>query len=170
MTIGYHGGAGSVLIGAATSGNPDVVREILRYHPKLEERDRQGRTALIEASEDSSNAPESARAECVRLLVDAGADVNAHDKDGNTALHETFLTEVEKELLTLGADVNARNNRGETPIFTTVDDSAIPLYIQHGANLDLQNDKGQTAMEAAGDHGPLRVEAFRKALLNHKGR
>ena len=170
MTIGYHGGAGSVLIGAATSGNPDVVREILRYHPMIEERDRQGRTALIEASEDSSNAPESARAECVRLLVDAGADVNAHDKDGNTALHETFLTAVEKELLTLGADVNARNNRGETSIFTTVDDSAIPLYIQHGANLELRNDEGQTAMEAAGDHGPLRVEAFRKALQNRKGR
>lgn len=164
MTIGFYGGAGSVLIGASSSGNPDVVREILKHHPNLEVRDRQGNTALIAASEDNSNAPESERADCVRLLVEAGADVNAKNTLGNTALHETFLRAVEEELLKLGADVNARNNEGETPIFRTVDDSAIPLYIEHGANLEIRNNKGQTAVDAAGEHGPLRVEAFRKVL------
>jgi hypothetical protein len=37
------------------------------------------------------------------------ANVNAHDNEGNTPLHETFLTDVEEELLKLGEDVNARN-------------------------------------------------------------
>jgi ankyrin repeat protein len=164
MTITAYGGAGSVLIGAASSGNPDAVREILKHHPSLETRDRQGNTAIIAASEDTGNSPESARAECIRLLVDAGANVNAQNNQGNTALHETFLTAVEEELLKLGADVNARNKDGETPIFTTVDDSAIPLYIRHGANLEIRNNKGQTATEAASEHGPLRVNAFRKAM------
>jgi ankyrin repeat protein len=164
MTITAYGGAGSVLIGAASSGNPDALREILKHHPDLETRDREGNTALIAASRDTGKSPESARAECVLLLVDAGADVNAKNNDGNTALHETFLTAVEEELLKLGADINARNKDGETPIFTTVDDSAIPLYIQHGANLQIRNNKGQTAMEASDEHGPMLVEAFRKAL------
>jgi ankyrin repeat protein len=164
MTLTSVGGVGSVLIGAATSGNPDVVREILRYHPDLEARDRQGDTAVIAASEDNSNAPEEDRAVCVRLLVEAGANVNARNNEGNTALHETFDTAVEKELLSLGADVNARNNDGETPIFTTVDNDAIALYIQHGANLAIRNNKGQTAIEAASDGGPLRVKAFQEAL------
>lgn len=157
-------GSGSVLIGAATGGNPAVVQEILRYHPDLEARDRQGNTAVIAASEDEGSASEEDRAECVRLLVEAGANVNARNNEGNTALHETFLTPVEKMLLKLGADVNARNTDGETPIFTTVDDDAIALYIEHGANLAIRNNKGQTAVEAAPERGPDRVEAFRKAL------
>jgi len=54
--------------------------------------------------------------ECVRLLAQAGANVNAHDNEGNTPLHETFLTDVEEELLKLGEDVNARNELTATLI------------------------------------------------------
>ena len=163
MTLGAPG-PGSVLIYAAESGNPDMVREILRYHPKLEQRDREGKTAIFSAGEYRYEVEESQRAECVRLLVEAGADVNARDNKGNTPLHETFLTEVEEELLRLGADVNARNEDGETPIFTTVDDTAIPLFIKHGADLTIRNNKGETVMEAAKEKGPLREEALRKAI------
>ncbi|HET8922407.1 MAG TPA: ankyrin repeat domain-containing protein [Candidatus Acidoferrum sp.] len=163
MTLGAPG-AGSMLIYAAESGNPEMVREILRYHPKLEQRDREGKTAVFAAGEYRYEVEESKRAECVRLLVEAGANVNARDNKGNTPLHETFLTEVEEELLKLGADVNARNKDGETPIFTTVDDEAIPLFIEHGADLTIRNNKGETVMEAAKEKGPLREEALRKAI------
>lgn len=157
-------GAGSVLIYAAESGNPEMVGEILSYHPKLEMRDQKGRTAMFAAGEYRYSDKDGARVECVRLLAQAGADVNARDDDGNTPLHETFLTDVEEELLKLGADVNARNNDGETPIFTTVDDAAIPLYIEHGADLTIRNNSGETVLEAAKDKGPARQEALRKAI------
>jgi len=157
-------GAGSVLFYAAESGNPDIVREILRYNPKLDQRDREGKTALFAAGEYRNEDDEGRRAECVRLLVEAGADVNARDNDGNTPLHETFLTEIEKELLELGADVNARNDDGETPIFTTYDDDAIPLFIEHGADLGLRNNDGKTVLEAAKRHGPHREEILREAM------
>jgi hypothetical protein len=106
------------------------LHEILLYHPKLKMRDREGKTAVFAAGEYRYRVEDGARVECVRLLAKAGADVNAHDNEGNTPLHETFLTDVEEELLKLGADVNARNKDGETPIFTTVDDDAIPLFIE----------------------------------------
>jgi ankyrin repeat protein len=157
-------GEGSVLIYAAESGNPEMIREILRYHPKLDQRDRDGKTAVFAAGDYRYEVAESKRAECVRLLVEAGADVNARDNKGNTPLHETFLGEVEKELLRLGADVNARNKDGETPIFTTYDDDAIPLFIEHGADLSIRNNKGETVMEAAKGKGPNRQEALRKAI------
>ena len=161
-------GAGSVLINAAESGNPEMVREILRYGPKLELRDRAGKTAVFAAGDYRGNEKDVARVECVRLLAEAGANVNARDSEGNTPLHETFLTDVEKELLKLGANVNARNNDGETPIFTTVDDAAIQLFIDHGADLTIRNKKGQTVVEAAKEKGPQRQEALRKAIQKLK--
>ncbi len=157
-------GAGSVLNYAAQSGNPAMVREILRYNPKLEVRDRKGQTALFAAGEYQYGDKDGARVECVRLLAQAGANVNARDNDGNTPLHETFLTDVEEELLKLGADVNARNNDGETPIFTTVDDDAIQLFIEHGADLTIRNNKGETVIEAAKEKGPQRQKALRTAI------
>lgn len=158
-------GAGSVLIYAAESGNPDMVRLILQYQPNLEARNGDGKTAMFAAGDYRSSDKDGARVECVRLLAGAGANVNARDNDGNTPLHETFLTDVEEELLKLGANVNARNNDGETPIFTTVDNDAIPLFIKYGADLTIRNKKGQTVMEAAkADKGPLRQKALEDAI------
>lgn len=157
-------GAGSVLIYAAASGNPNVVREILRYHPNLEARDREGKTAIFAAGEYRNSDTEGARVQCVRLLAQAGANVNARDKDGNTPLHEIFLTDVEEELLKLGANVNARNHDGETPIFTNVDNDSIALFIEHGADLSIRNKKGQDIVQAAHEQDPTREDALRKAL------
>jgi len=163
MEMGERG-AGSILIYAAESGNPEMVQEILRYKPKLEMRDPEGKTAMFAAGTYRYNDEDDARVKCVQLLAQAGADVNARDNGGNTPLHETFLTDVEEELLKLGAEVNARNDDGETPIFTNVDDSGIALFIAHGADLTIRNKKGQTVMEAAREKGPAREEALRKAI------
>jgi ankyrin repeat protein len=161
-------GAGSVLIYAAQSGNPEIVREILRYHPNLEARDSDGQTAIFALGEWRSEDEDGARVECLRLLVREGANVNARDNDGNTPLHEIYLDDIEEELLKLGADVNARNKDGETPIFTNVDESAISLFIEHGADLTIRNNKGQTVMEAAKEKGPAREKALREALEKMK--
>jgi ankyrin repeat protein len=158
-------GQGSLLIYAAESGNPEVVKEVLRYHPDLEARGREGKTAMFAAGDYRSDDVDGARVECVRLLAGAGADVNARDEDGNTPLHETYLTDVEEELLKLGADVNARNKKGETPIFTTYDDEAIPLFVRYGADLTIRNKAGLTVLEAAEkDKGPQRVEVLKKVM------
>jgi len=159
---------GSVLISAAASGNPEMVREILRYHPNLELRDREGRTAIFRAAEWRYRDKDSARVECVRMLAEVGANVNASDKDGNTALHETFLTDVAEELLRFGADLNARNKDGETPIFTNVDDKVVQLLVERGADLTIRNKKAQTVLEAAKSRGPARKKALLEAIEKMK--
>jgi ankyrin repeat protein len=157
-------GAGSVLIDAARSGNLEVVKEILRYGPKLETRDPKGKTALFVAGESTRSDEDVERVECVRMLAKAGASVDARDKDGNTLLHKTWLIDVQEELLRLGADVNARNLNGETPIFTNMNTKSIPLFLQHGADLTIRNKLGETVLDAGTGRGAGWDEALRKAI------
>jgi ankyrin repeat protein len=158
-------GPGSVLIDAARSGNPEVVKEILRYGPKLETRDRKGKTAPLFAAGESTRSDEDGeRVECVRMLAKAGATVDARDREGNTLLHKAYLLEVDEELLKLGADVNARNHDGETPIFTNMNVRVIPLFLQHGADLTIRNKQGETVIDARTGRGPGWDEALRKAI------
>lgn len=49
------------------------------------------------------------------LLIAQGADVNATDADGNTALHLTNCVDV---LLKAGANIETKNSGGETPLLT----------------------------------------------------
>ena len=76
-----------------------------------------GRTALMEAVSqvDHDNPPEGVdRVEVLRLLLAAGAEVNARDKAGNTALILCTSAEQERLLLEGGADPSASNYKGQT--------------------------------------------------------
>lgn len=62
-------------------------------------------------------------AEAVRVLLDAGADVNIRNGDQSIALHGAAFfghAEVARLLLAAGADVNVKNVHRETPLGTTV--------------------------------------------------
>jgi ankyrin repeat protein len=148
--------SGSILTEAAKSGNPDLIREILHYQPKLKLKNQYVDTALLIAAtyQYSGYTPEDARAECVRLLAKAGANVNAQWEDGNTALHEPRDKNVTAALIELGADVNARNNDGDTPLFTIDNIESIPLLLRHGADPTLRNKYSKTALEATEKNQP----------------
>ena len=68
------------------------------------------------------NKPPAAVRECVRLLIHAGADIEAVDELGNRPIHEVFSNELKPNrtgllaLVEAGADVNAQGENGYTPL------------------------------------------------------
>ncbi len=151
----------TVLIAAAASGSPEMVSEVLKNHadvnastmgplplctPELKKNDEcpefagdDGQTALMAAVAGCDYVlPEGVnRLEVVRLLLAAGADVNARDKAGNTALILAADSAEQVELLLqAGADPGVRNLAGETALSKSYDNDVKQLLIRYGAVQD----------------------------------
>ena len=75
---------GTGLIRAAERGHAEVVRRLLATPIEVDHVNRLGWTALLEAVILGQGGPDHTRT--VRVLVDAGADVNLPDGDGVTPL------------------------------------------------------------------------------------
>jgi ankyrin repeat protein len=103
----------------------------------------------------------------IKLLVDHGADINAQDNDGNTALHlmHPHLKLLEA-LIELGVNVNLPNHVGKTPLdlvlrqkeelghgneaLQNTCDQAIALLLEHGAVEGQPREKSEIADKADG--------------------
>lgn len=109
-----HQGQTTVLHVAAQSGSTEVVHLILRRDKDkelLEKRNAGGRTPILIATARE-------HVEIVAALIAAGANVNAQEGAGNTALHlavENDLPEVVELLLNAAAMLDITNNDGQTP-------------------------------------------------------
>ncbi|TGK50773.1 ankyrin repeat domain-containing protein [Leptospira kanakyensis] len=90
----------------------------------------------------------------IQWLVEQGADLNATDIWGDTALHQRSRSRISdiKILLELGADLHFKNQSGETPLHTAAlaqNPKAYEMLLQKGANLHERNNRGLTALELA---------------------
>ena len=117
----------------------------------------------------------TAKAECLRLLLEHGADPNQRDSFGRTALEIAIvwcLPEVVKLLLIYGANPNSRDTKGRTPLIKAailgVRD-ARPMQhklkimmdlLDSGAEIDAQTADGKTALMHAVGHSRLEVVKF----------
>lgn len=94
-------------------------------------------------------------------LIEAGADINVADKDGETYLHIAAgqgQANVVIALLEAEADISARSEEGNTPLHCAVvscaesdeDQTATAAaLIKAGADLYVRNNDGKTALQIA---------------------
>ena len=128
--------------------------EIWKRHPQklnINQANRWAETPLHMAARES--------VECVRLLLEAGADPNCLQEDQQVALHTAGLSArgtVRREIVALlcgddgGPHVNAQDVDGRTPIFDFLDDlECIDLLINHGARLDFLDTSGKSVFHHA---------------------
>ena len=91
-------------------------------------RDQYERTPLHRAA--AGYAPNG---ELCRLLMEAGADPMARDKDGGTPLHYAHNADVCRLLLDAGADPNALDDEGHTPLQLIRRDEVRQVLLDAGA-------------------------------------
>lgn len=104
-------GASLNLPEAAECGQTEQVRRLLEIGADVNE----GAPIVGAAAEEHSDI--------VGLLIAAGADIDAQDIAGNTALHHAARwgnTDIAKQLLAAGADANIANDDEETPFTLAV--------------------------------------------------
>ncbi len=133
-----------------------VVKRLLAHGANPDEADELGDTELHLAAS-------SGEVESVRMLLDAGVNIEITTHEGKTPLFDADANGGENGnlaqqlLLERGANPNARDNNGATPlIFASLGrdrgfgcEKAVQLLCAHGADLTLKNNVGSTALHYA---------------------
>ena len=122
-------------------------------------------TAAAPRDSGVADAAEQRAATVVRALLRQGADVNAPQPDGATALHWAAYWDefaMATELLGAGADPNAVNEYGVTPLVLAATNGSEPMItalLQAGAQPDAALPTGQTPLMTAARTGKVAAVA-----------
>jgi len=126
--------------------NSSLVPRMVAAGVDLEQRNREGRTPLLEAA---------ARVEpiCTAPLIELGANLNAADDDGCTALHMLSPScgdaDAIKLLLSKGLQVDCRDSAGRTPLMYAAAMAChrkARVLLAHGASVTARASSGATAL------------------------
>lgn len=98
--------------------------------------------------------------ELLPIFLDKGADVNATDNTGNTALilqtKNQCYKDIVKELVRAGADVNRTDNEGNSALYYALkygSPDAARFLIKKGADYNHANNKGESCVQMAVERG-----------------
>jgi hypothetical protein len=148
----------AALVAAVRVQSADAVAKLLASDPDAAKaRDAASSTLLHHAAAFGS-------IDTMKLLLDAGADVNAANRRRSTPLHWSLHDEAKvRLLLSRGAAINARQVEGRTPLYIAASmgqgASLVKLLLENGANPALATANGMTPLMAASVRGD--VEAMK---------
>ena len=140
---------------AVIGGHVSTISTLLSHNAQIEARTKKSMTPLLCARENVSTS----RIDVMRILLLNGANLDAKDENGDTALHQAVsLSRPDwvKFLLSFNPNLEVQNNMGETPLLRAVDFSplsyaekileTVQLLLDAGADTKATDEKGQTAV------------------------
>ena len=130
------------IVYATSYKRPDEAAIRLKYGAAPNSMDSEGKTAILYAK----------KAKLLQQLYNAGADFNAIDIHGKTALfdlveHYSLInSDAIKALVTLGTDVNARDNDGKSVVFYATRKPCLSILKELGADFNAVDNNGKTPL------------------------
>ena len=146
---------GQILDNSTTLDGPiDLQLVLLRLSSKVQQ---------IEAANELVTICMQGNLEIARLLLEAGANKDAHDRKGNTALTlaaENGHVEVTQLLLEAGANTDAHDRKGNRALTLAAENGHVEvtrLLLEAGAHKDLKASDGYTALMVAAENGHVEI-------------
>jgi ankyrin repeat protein len=146
----YDQNGSTALIHAAAKGHADVVRLLLVYGADVDAHDNTGTTALMVASRNGHMAVVQQL-----LMHDIHAHVQAHDDDV-----QVLMVDKNRAILSQGADVDAKDNEGCTALIIAAKNGfaeIVRILLEAEADPDLVDNQGGTAFAWAQANGHQNV-------------
>ncbi|KAI8785863.1 ankyrin-2 [Biomphalaria glabrata] len=120
-----------------------LIKQLIHHGARIDSRDSLERTPLMLAAETGDSS------KIIEVLLEAGAQINQHSFNGDTALHRAVRCGLESNvecLLQSGADINARSANGQSALFMCDSDDLLNLLLENDADVDVEDHKGNTAL------------------------
>ncbi|GAB3648382.1 ankyrin repeat domain-containing protein [Ramlibacter alkalitolerans] len=164
-----HAQAQAPLVEAAARGDLPQVQALLRAGADVEQRDANGRTAVLAATAGK-------HVEVVRALIARGADVNAQDPQRDSAFllaGARGYTEIVRAALAAGADLKLPNRFGGNALIPACERGhvdTVRFLLTTSIDVNHVNNLGWTCLLEAvilGNGGPAHQEIVRM-LVAHK--
>jgi ankyrin repeat protein len=140
-------GLWSPLTDAAFGKHFDIMKLLIESGAKVDAPDHRGVTLLASSGFFDTTV--------TTILLEAGADPNAADRDGATALMKASgygLKQTVKILIDHHADVNKKDIEGRTALMHAAAGrrgDAIPLLLENGADPNVRDSEGRSALDYA---------------------
>ena len=158
------------LVEAAARGDLARVQALLRANADIEQRDANGRTAVLAATDGN-------HAQVVRALIARGANVNAQDRQRDSAFllaGARGYTDIVRATLAAGADLKSTNRFGGTALIPACDRGhvdTVRLLLTTAVDVNHVNNLGWTCLLEAvilGDGGATHTEIVRMLIAHGK--
>jgi ankyrin repeat protein len=137
----------SPLADAAFAKHFDMMKLLLQSGAKVDAPDHRGMPLLVSTGFFDPNV--------TTILLEAGADTNTVDREGETALMKASgygVKETIKVLIEHHADVNRKDVKGRTALMHAAAghvSDAIPLLLENGADPNVRDNEGKSALDLA---------------------
>ncbi len=135
---------------ASNYSTADSVRLLLENEANINVFDINSKSSALHGIDDE---------EKIKVLIEFGANVNAINDQGWTALHSILSTGTRncaKILIDNGADLTAKDNEGQSPLFKAAKEGnveCVQLLIENKANVNEKDKDGQTPLLIATKQG-----------------
>ncbi|MBR5523014.1 MAG: ankyrin repeat domain-containing protein [Akkermansia sp.] len=134
---------------AATRGDTDMCRQLLIAGAHVDAgllADGTSPILSVQKAAHGGKMPLADAEAIVQMLMDAGAQTDVADAEGNTLLHYATPGVVHR-LLAAGLSPFVTNNLGRTPLFTSRDRSIVDALLGAGADIQARDGEGATAFD-----------------------